>query len=99
MGGPTCEVMFDPSPAVDHLQVIDALLTKVSDRIERTRKGRVWTVCIRGRSIDVWVEREDGQEAVILSIGRKSPDDFAALRELSQQLAQALGGLASEPIK
>ncbi len=99
MGGPTSEVVFEPSPGVDHLKVIDALLAKVSERIERTRKGRVWDVWIRGRCIDVWVEREDGLETVILSIGCKAPEDYAALRELSQQLAQALDGLASEPVK
>lgn len=97
--GPACEVVFEPTPAVDHLQVIDALLASVSDRIERTRKGRVWDLWIRGHRFHVGVKLEDGFEYMDLWAGYNSPVDYEVLRELSQQLAQALDGLASEPTK
>ena len=96
MAGPTCEVLLeaDDGPALD---MIDAVLAAAAERIDRTRKGRVWDVWVAGRPVHVWV---DGPPpAVGLAAGCNGPEDYAVLRRLTVGLAAALGGVASEPVK
>ncbi len=94
--GPTCEVLLE-SDAGPVLDGIDALLAASADRIERTRKGRVWDIWVRGRPVHVWVTA--WPPSVCFAAGCNRPDDYAVLRQLAGRLAEALGGLASEPTK
>lgn len=48
--GPTCEVLL-PDGAPPTLELIEAYLREASDRLDETRKGRVWHACIEGRAI------------------------------------------------
>jgi hypothetical protein len=94
--GPSCELLIqaDDGPAVD---AIDRLLAKAAEKITRTRKGRVWDIWIRGRPVHVQVS--GSPPTVELSAGCNQPEDYGVLRELSQQIAEELGGMASEPVK
>ena len=94
--GPCCEVLIqdDSGPVLD---AIDRLLAKAAEKIDRTRKGRVWDVWIRGRP--VYVQVNASPPSVELSAGCNQPDDYDVVRGLSQQIAKELGGIASEPVK
>ena len=94
--GPTCEVLIESDDG-QTLDTIDELLTTVADKIDRTRKGRVWEVWIRGRPVYVQVVKSP--PAVELSAGCNLPEDHNVLRELSLQIADVLKGIASEPEK
>ena len=94
--GPICEVMIE----VVNEQVLDAIdtvLTSAVDRINRTRKGKVWDVWIGGRPVHVSVAGPPA--TVVLAAGRNSPEDYAALKQLAGVLVTALRGVASEPVK
>ena len=94
--GPTCEVVLESDDG-SALAMIDALLASAANEIERTRKGRVWQLWIDGRTIEAAVI---GQPPTLsLSAGCNSPQDWQILRDLSQRVADSLGGLASEPEK
>jgi hypothetical protein len=90
-----CEVLL-PSDDPAMLDTIDAFLSCGADQIDRTRKGRVWSLWIDGMPIHVMVV---GSPA---SIELSSPCDdasgYAVLRRLAGGLAAACGGLDSEPI-
>jgi hypothetical protein len=79
------------------LDAVDSMLASAADRIERTRKGRVWDIWVRERPVHVRIE--GSPPVVILSAGCNSPEDYAILRRLAADLARAVGGLASEPDK
>jgi hypothetical protein len=89
--GPTCEVLLvnDDGPTLD---AIDALLRSLADRIDRTRKGRVWDVWIRGHPVHVHID----QAVVALAAGCNRPEDLIVLRELADGIVQAVGGIHSE---
>jgi len=92
MGGPTCEVLLetDDGPTLDS---IDAILAASAERIERTRKGRVWAVWVGGRPVHVSVS----PVSVVLSAGCNEPQDYEVLRRLAGAFAAKLGGIATEP--
>ena len=94
--GPTCEVLLE-SDDDTVLDAIDLILSAVAERIDRTRKGRVWDVWVSGRPVHVSVERMP--PAVALAAGCSGPDDYAVLRRLAADLASSLDGVASEPVK
>jgi hypothetical protein len=79
------------------LDAIDSVLASAADRIERTRKGRVWDVWVRERPVHVRVE--GSPPMVMLSAGCNDPEDYAILRRLAADLARAVGGVASRPVK
>ncbi len=97
MAGPTCEAELLAPADEDALTMIDAILASIAKPLIRTRKGRVWDVWVGGRPVHVVVL--DSTPRVELSAGCNSPDDYAALRRLGCELAAALGGVASEPVK
>jgi hypothetical protein len=92
--GPACEVLLvnDDGPTLDS---IDALLGSLADRIDRTRKGRVWDVWIRGRPVHVQIV----DAVLVLSAGGNKPEDMTVLRELADRIVQTVGGMYSEPEK
>jgi len=94
--GPTCEVLLE---AVDGstLDAVDAVLASVADRIERTRKGRVWDVWIGGRPVHLAVGGPP--VAVVLAAGCNDSEDYAVLQRMAGVLAEVLGGIASPPVK
>lgn len=96
MAGPTCEVLLDANDDTA-LGMIDAALTAAADRIDRTRKGRVWDVWVTGRPVHVSVT--GNPPAIGLAAGCNSPEDYVVLRKLAADLALVLGGVASEPVK
>jgi len=95
--GPTCEVHLETAPDADALNAVDAFLAKVADRVERTRKGRTWDVWVSGRPVHVAATISPAR--IELSAGCNSAADYDTLRRLCRGLAEALGGLASEPAK
>ncbi len=96
MAGPTCEVLLeaDNSPTLD---TIDEVLAAAAERIERTRKGRVWDLWVGGRPVHVSVG--GSPPSVALSAGCNEAEDYRVLRRLAGELAAALGGVASAPVK
>ncbi len=96
MAGPTSEVLLEDDDG-STLDAIDQVLASVADQIERTRKGRVWNLFIRGRPVHVKVTGTP--PTVELSAGCNAPEDYDVLRELCDVLLQAVGGIASEPEK
>jgi hypothetical protein len=93
--GPTCEVRLATAPAGESLESVDAFLSGATDRVGRTRNGRVWSVWIGGRPY-----RVAALPGVIeLSAGCNDSADYEVLRRLGDGLAQLLGGEASEPVK
>jgi hypothetical protein len=76
------------------LEAIDTTLASVAERIDRTRKGCVWDVWVRGRPVHVQVSGLS--PAVALSAGCNGPEDYAILQELALAIANAVGGMASE---
>jgi len=79
------------------LTAIDATLAVVAEHIERTRKGLVWNVWVGGRPVHVSVVGPP--PTVALAAGCNGPEDYDVLRNLSKELAGALDGVATEPIK
>ena len=96
MAGPTCEVLLEADDA-QTLDTIDGVLSAAAERIERTRKGRVWDVWVGGRPVHVSVGKSP--PLVALAAGCNEPEDYSVLRRLAGELAFALGGVASEPEK
>lgn len=94
--GPTCEVLLNADDP-QTLDAIDAYLATFADRIERTRKGRVWDVWVCGRPVHVHVT--DFPPTVEISARCNTPEDHDVLRILSRGIADSIGGLASEPEK
>jgi hypothetical protein len=94
--GPTCEVLLDVGDATT-LGSLDMLLTSMSERIERTRKGRVWDIWVRGRPIHVSLA--ESPSVVEMAAGCNQPEDYTILRELAKSVVSALGGVATEPGK
>lgn len=94
--GPTCQVTLTANDRTT-LDAIDAVLSAFAKKIERTRKARVWDIWIGGRPIHVSVT--DQPLAVDLAAGCNGPEDYVVLRRLASELAMALGGVASEPVK
>ncbi len=94
--GPTCEILLetDDGPTQDR---IDEVLASVADRIDRTRKGRVWDVWIHGRPLHVIIT--SSPPVVTLSAGCNSYDDVNIVRELAECIVNAVGGLYSGPEK
>ena len=96
MAGPTCEVVLDAADGLA-LDAVDAILAAAAERIDRTRKGRVWDVWVGGRPVHVSVG--GSPPAVALAAGCNSPEDYAVLRRLAGEMAAVLRGVASEPVK
>ena len=94
--GPTCEVLLDAADCAA-LDTIDVVLAAAACRIERTRDGRVWDVWVGGRPVHISVTATP--PAVSLVAGCNGPADYDVLRRLAGDLASALDGVASEPVK
>lgn len=94
--GPTCDVLLEDDDDAT-LALIGVVLSNVSERVDRTRRGRVWGVWVRGAPIHV--EISTSPPAVGLSGGRNTNDEYVVLREIAHEIAQAVGGEASEPLK
>lgn len=94
--GPGCEVLLE---GVDDalLDGLDALLASFAERVERTRKGRVWDIMIGDRPFHVCVD--ESPPAVVLSAACNDSDDWALLSDLAQTIAERFGGIASPPEK
>jgi len=92
MGGRTCEVLLQTDDG-QTLDAIVAILVTAAERIDRTRKGRVWDVWVGGRPVHVSVT----PVSVALSAGCNEPQDSDLLRRLAGAFAVALGGIAIEP--
>lgn len=88
--GPTCEVLLK-SDDESTLRSIDEILAKLADRIDRTRKGRVWSIWIRGHPVHVQID----QSVVALSAGCNCFEDAIILRELAECIVQGVGGISS----
>jgi hypothetical protein len=86
-----------PSDGPLVLEAIDMYLASLADRIERTRKGRVWDIWVDGCPVRVAVVTST--PAVELSAGCNRAEDYAVLRKLTTGLAATCGGSASEPTK
>ena len=95
--GPACDVELATAPDEAALDAIDAFLDGIAERIERTRKGRVWDVWIGGRPVHVAVT--NSPDAVTLSAGCNSLEDYELLQRIARGLADILGGRASEPLE
>jgi len=80
----------DDGPTLD---AIDAILATAAERIDRTRKGRVWAAWVGGRPVHVSVT----PVSVALSTGCNEPQDYDLLRRLAGAFAAKLGGVATEP--
>ena len=92
--GPTCEIHFS-ADAESVLLVVDSVLASAANSIERTRNGRAWDVWVNGRPIHAFVNA--ASSAIKLSAGCNQAEDHALLRQLSNELAKAVNGAASEP--
>lgn len=96
MAGPTCEVLIQ-SNVESVLDDIDSMLSAFAERIERTRKGRVWDVWVGGRPIHIIVT---GLPFIVeLSAGCNDLEDYAVLERLAGILVERFGGLATPPLK
>lgn len=94
--GPTCEVLI-PRDDLEALITIDKFLASHFHQIERTRKGRVWSIVLDGQCVQVNVL--ESPPSIQLAAAQKSPADYELLRTLAKGLADELDGIASEPIK
>jgi hypothetical protein len=94
--GPSCEVLLENDDLAT-LIAIDAVLDKYADRLERTRKGRVWQLWIDGHPILASVKGPP--PSLGLSAGCNSKEDYALLGRLAGAVETAIGGIASEPEK
>ncbi|WP_395753176.1 hypothetical protein [Prosthecobacter sp.] len=94
--GPTAAVVTEELITDEQLLAIDALLSKLAGQIIRTRKGRVWSLWIDERPLDV---SATDPHTVTLAAGLNSSQDYDMLRELGQRLADLLGGSMTEPTK
>ena len=94
--GPSCEVQIPVGHSVD-LQRIDEVLASFVHEIERTRKGKVWSVRVHGHPYDISIR--DETNLIELSAGVNDRLDYTVLRQLAALLAEVVGGEASEPVK
>jgi hypothetical protein len=94
--GPTCEVLLDKDDG-ESLDAVDSVLAAVAEKIERTRKGRVWDIWVAGRPVHISID--SSPPSISLSAGCNSVEDYALLKLLAAKLTEAMNGVASEPIK
>jgi hypothetical protein len=90
--GPTCEILLEASDPLT-LAKIDDALALIADKIERTRKGRVWNVWIQGRPVHLHATDDN---TLGVSAGCNQTEDYEVMLELIQHLCDATGGHASE---
>jgi hypothetical protein len=91
------ELEVEPDSAM--LDAIDTFVKRRLCGVRETRKGRYWTGQSHGRPVTVGICNSDGEQpaAVWFSAGLNSADDGDILRKLSTELAEILGGRATEP--
>ena len=96
MAGPACEILIesDLGPVLDE---VDLLLSVLAERVERTRRGRVWDIWVGGRPFHV--EVAGSPLAINLSADCNDSEDYSVLERLSRALVERLGGQASAPSK
>lgn len=97
MSGPACTVQLNAPPDGAVLDVIDAVLIRCAEVVERTRKGRVWNLWVGGHPVHV--SSDASLSEIELSAGCNSPDDYAVLRRIGLALATELRGRLTEPLK
>lgn len=90
-------ILFETTLDGDDLDRLDAILARRANRLERTRKGRVWDVWVKGRPIHVSAHRAESELHLIA--GCSSCEDYEVLGELADSIATALGGIAGECVK
>jgi hypothetical protein len=94
--GPICEVVLPFEITPETLDAIHAFLNRTTEIVKDTRRGRNWEIRLDGRP--VWVSAHYSN-TISFAAGCNSPEDYSALRLLSQQLATELGGESTEPSK
>lgn len=94
--GPTCTISF-ATDLGSTLAIVDSVLATAAEKVERTRKGRVWDIWMNGRPFHVDLDAKSSH--IVLSAGCNVAEDIQLLRLLSAELATAVGGVASEPTK
>jgi hypothetical protein len=94
--GPTCAILLDADDELT-LDSIDSFLESIADRIDRTRRGRVWDIWVRDRPVHVQIAGTPPE--AILSAGCNQPEDYDVLRDLVKGIVDTVGGFASEPEK
>ena len=95
--GPTCEVIFEAPLGDRAVDETDALLAGFAERVERTRKGRVWDIWIKGRPIHVAAELDEPE--LHIHAGCNSSEDYEIVSRLAETLALAFDGVAGTPEK
>ena len=93
--GPSCDVVLiaEDQSALDE---IDQLLAALSEHLERSPRGKVSAIWVRGRPVYVDIAL---RPVVSLAAGCNTADDYAVLRELSAAIIDKVGGTATEPEK
>jgi hypothetical protein len=97
VSGLSCKVVLSSPPDADALDVADAALAAVADRVDSTRKGRVWKVLVSDSPIHV--AACDAPPGFSLSTPSSRREDYEALWRTTERLAAAIGGVASQPAK
>jgi hypothetical protein len=99
--GPTCSVILSAIPTDATYSAVDAYLSRIAREMMRDKKVRLWEGWIDGRPVIVAIkdENEESHPVVELSAGCNSPEDYEIMRRVSAELADLLGGLATDPIK
>jgi hypothetical protein len=90
--GPTCEILLEVSDPLT-LAKIDDALALIAEKIERTRKGRVWKVWIQGRPVHLHATDNNTLE---ISADCNQTEDYGVMRDLIQHLCDTTDGIASE---
>lgn len=96
MAGPACSVILSEH-SKQTLQDLDVILAAFADRLERTRKGRVFDLWKEQRPYHVHFREEE--LTIELSAGCNGREDYRFLETLSEALATRLNGVASPPEK
>jgi len=102
--GPTSTVYFSGPLTDDRLELVDAVLARLSSDLKRTRKGRYWSVRIEDRPVDVHIEEStDSTSAdpvtIVLAAGCNEPQDYGVVAAVAAELSRALNGHWTEPTK
>jgi hypothetical protein len=101
MSGPTCAVELEANADGTTLDAVDSFVKRTFQDVRETRKGRYWEGCLSARIFTVSVEDAECESpaSVLFSAPGNSPVDYDTLRRLSMELAEIVGGRATEPTK
>ena len=100
MGGPALSVSLTAAVTDESLDAIDTVFEQHCSRVERTRKGRVWSLWIGAQPYYARVDvDETSQNRVWIDAGCNSREDYENLRILAKAICDTVGGMSSEPTK